>query len=84
MENFDNKYVIVGDIVFNDSDGANILKIEKSLVCITQEEIDELIDFAEEKGLDYIIPQDYIYPISICGIPNTLFLFHMSKVGCKQ
>ena len=61
-ESFDNKYIIVGEIIFY-GDRAVIQSIDKSIVAISQDEVDEYIKYSEDNCLDYVIPQDVAFPV---------------------
>ena len=60
-EVFEKKYVIVGEIFFNNQ-SADIVSIFKEEMVYTRENLTKIVDFAEDNGYDYIVLPDYKYP----------------------
>ncbi len=75
-----NKMVIVGTIIF-DGSNADIQKIDKSKVCINQNEYDEMIKYAESKSLDWLVPVDFYGTISINGISDYNIFEHIVRIA---
>lgn len=62
-----NKIIIIGTIEFL-SDRALIQAIERTAVIINTAEEELQINYAEKKGLDYVIPIDYDKPCYLHGV----------------
>ena len=75
-----NKMVIVGCIIF-DGSNADIQEIDKSRVCINQNEYDEMIKYAEVNGLDWLVPADFYGTISIGGISDYNLFEHIVRIA---
>jgi hypothetical protein len=58
---FEKKYIIVGDIYFNDSD-AEIVSISDEKMLYTKDSFEKFMDTVEDDGLDYIVLPDYNFP----------------------
>ena len=58
---FDKKYVIIGEIFFDDS-GAEIVSILKEEMIYNEGNLNDFLDFAENNGYDYMILPDYKLP----------------------
>jgi len=58
---FEKKYVIVGEIFFNNQD-AEIVSISGEKMIHTKDSFEKFIDEIEDDGADYIVLPDYKFP----------------------
>lgn len=58
---FEKKYIIVGDIYFNDND-AEIVSISYEKMLYTKDSFEKVMHTIEDDGLDYIVLPDYKFP----------------------
>ncbi len=62
-ENFEKKYIIIGEILFSDN-GAEIINIIKEEIVYSRKRLNEVLDSTVSNSYDYIILPDYIFSIT--------------------